>query len=89
MTFIQKHLHYCFLMQSYGFKSAAGYPVLIDHEKCTDRKIVGYVCFDSYNMPLEWDLNGKPLKLPLHQGLGLVPIRKVESYEVIPVEERI
>ena len=40
-------------------------------------------------MPMEWDINGKPLKLPINQGLDLVPLRGVSSYEVIPIEERI
>ena len=54
------------------------------------RSIVGFVCFNyEYDMPVEWDLNGKPLKLPLHQGLSLVPLREVISYEVIPENERI
>ena len=40
-------------------------------------------------MPVEWNNDGVPLRLPLHQGLNLVPLRRIYSYEVIPVEDRI
>ena len=88
MTFIQKHK-----LAWRKFRSAAGYPVIVDY-LCTDRdKIIGFVCFSGpnfkYDMPMEWDINGKPLKLPINQGLDLVPLRGVSSYEVIPIEERI
>jgi len=84
MTFIQKH------KSLFGkFKTSAGYPVIIDHSYTGFDKIVGFVCFRcDYNMPIEWNINGKPLILPLHQGLGLVPLKEVVSYEVIPLEER-
>ena len=85
MTFIEKHK-----LGGRTFKSAAGYPVIIDYNCPDTDKIVGFVRFDSgYLMPIEWDINGDPLKLPLHQGLGLVPLREVISYEVIPVDERV
>lgn len=84
LTFIQKHK-----LAWRKFKTAAGFPVIIDYQYKDTDKIIGYVCFDcGYDMPVEWDINGKPLKLPLHQGLGLVPIREVISVEVIPVDER-
>jgi len=84
MTYIQKHK-----LAWLKFKSAAGFPVIIDYQYKGNDKIVGSVCFGEHNMPMEWDFDGRPLKLPLHQGLSLVPLREVISYEVIPVDERV
>lgn len=85
LTFIQKHK-----LAWNKFRTAAGFPVIIDYSYIGTDKIVGFVSFNyEYDMPVEWDLNGKPLKLPLHQGLSLVPLREVISYEVIPENERI
>jgi hypothetical protein len=84
MTFIQKHKLACG-----KFKSAAGFPVVIDYQYNGIDKIVGVVYFGQYDMPIEWDINGKPLQLPLHQGLNLVPLREVTSYEVIPKEDQL
>ena len=89
MTFIQKHLQNAMMLNEQLFKSASGHPVKIDYSKSTDNKIVGFVCFDTYEMPVVWDVNGKPMKLPLHQGLTLIPLRRVISYEIIPVDERV
>lgn len=86
LTFIQEHI------QKYKtVKTKAGFPIEIDHANCTNEKIAGFVIFPKYNykMPIEWDINGRPLKLPLHYGLDIVPLKTVVSFEGIPVEERV
>ena len=84
LTFIQKHK-----LAWKKFKSAAGYPVIIDYQYTGNDKIIGIVCFGDYDMPVEWDINGRPLKLPMHQCLDLIPLREIISYEVIPESERL
>lgn len=85
LTFIQKHK-----LAWNKFRTAAGFPVIIDYRYIGTDKIVGFVSFNfDYDMPVEWDLNGKPLKLPLHYGLDIVPLKTVVSFEGIPVEERV
>ena len=90
MTYIKDHVIRCFESDAFKFKSSAGYPIEIDYNNCTEDTIVGAVIFDgNHMMPVEWNNDGVPLRLPLHQGLNLVPLRRIYSYEVIPVEDRI
>ena len=86
MTFIQEHIR-----RYKTVKSKAGFPLEIDHVNCTDEKIAGFVIFPTYNykMPIEWDSNGRPLNLPLHYGLDIVPLKAVVLFEEIPINERI
>lgn len=84
-TFTQKHI-----ANGGRFKTAAGWLAEVDAENCTDTLLVGHViCPTGHRMPLEWNVDGSPVKLPTHHSLDLVPLREVISYEVIPLDERV
>ena len=86
----KEHFQNSKVVSTYKFKTKAGFSVEIDYDNSTDEKITGFVFFNTPNglhkMPVEWNQDGVPLKLPINQGLNLVPIKLEPSYVVSDYE---